>query len=127
MSNVIEENVVKMRFDNSDFDSNIEKSTESLDDFKKTLSSLPNEVNDTTSVLEKLISNISLVDILNFAAIHSAIDDVKGDFLTIPDVVKGVAEECEALFQKITRINVLEQIATGGEKELKTLNRLCSC
>ena len=123
MSNVIEENVVKMRFDNSDFDSNIEKSTESLDDFKKTLSSLPNEVNDTTSVLEKLISNISLVDILNFAAIHSAIDDVKGDFLTIPDVVKGVAEECEHLFEKITRINVLEQVAAGGEKRAQNIEQ----
>ena len=123
MSNVIEENVVKMRFDNSDFDSNIEKSTESLDDFKKTLSSLPNEVNDTTSVLEKLISNISLVDILNFAAIHSAIDDVKGDFLSIPDVVKGVAEECESLFQKITGINVLEQIETGGQKRAQNIEQ----
>lgn len=123
MSNVIEENVVKMRFDNSDFDSNIEKSTESLDDFKKTLSSLPNEVNDTTSVLEKLVSNISLVDILNFAAIHSAIDDVKGDFLSIPDVVKGVAEECEALFTKITGINVMSQIAEGGNRRAQNIEQ----
>ena len=113
MSNVIEENVVKMRFDNSDFDSNIEKSTESLDDFKKTLSSLPNEVNDTTSVLEKLVSNI----------IHSAIDDVKGDFLTIPDVVKGVAEECEALFTKITGINVMSQIAEGGNRRAQNIEQ----
>ena len=123
MSNVVDENVVKMRFDNSEFDSNIEKSTESLDDFKKTLNSLPNEVNETTSVLEKLVSNISLVEILNFAAIHSAIDDVKGDFLSIPDVVKGVAEECEALFQKITGINVMSQIAEGGNRRAQNIEQ----
>ena len=123
MSNVVDENVVKMRFDNSEFDSNIEKSTESLDDFKKTLNSLPNEVTETTSVLEKLVSNISLVDILNFAAIHSAIDDVKGDFLTIPDVVKGVAEECEALFTKITGINVMSQIAEGGNRRAQNIEQ----
>ena len=44
MSQNVEENVVKMRFDNKDFDDNVEESDKKLSQFKETLTSLPENI-----------------------------------------------------------------------------------
>ena len=44
MSRNIEENVVKMRFDNQEFDQNIEQSNDTVNKFKDTLTALPQQI-----------------------------------------------------------------------------------
>ena len=116
-SNNIEENVVKMRFDNSEFDKNVEQSNETLDKFKDTIESLPNSINNG---FQKAFSLVSLGDIINFAEIKRGFSDLEDhatDSITgIIPALKEVALEANNLFQQLTQINIIDQINSGGKQ-----------
>jgi len=117
MSTTIEENVVKMRFDNSEFDKNVEESNETLDKFKDTIESLPQGV---SSAFETAFRSISLGDMINFVAIEGGVsglvENVKESISSIIPSIEEVAIEANSLFQKLTQIDVMGQINSGGQQ-----------
>lgn len=108
----VEENVVKMRFDNSEFDTNVEQSNETLDKFKSTLTSLPENIYIGIS---NQISKISLSDILGIGATLAGLNLVKDGVIGLGNEIQGVA------YRTLNTINsvvgaAISQINYGGKQ-----------
>lgn len=107
----LEENVVKMRFDNSEFDTNIDQSNETLDKFKTTITSLPQNIYIGIS---NAISRINLSDIIGIGATLAGISLVRQGIIGIGAEIQNVA------FGALRTINsvfnsAINQINEGGK------------
>lgn len=108
----IEENVVKMRFDNSEFDTNVEKSNETLDKFKSTLTSLPQNI---YIGIQNQISRINLSDILGIGATLAGLGLIKNGIVGLGNEIQSVA------YGTLNTINsvvgaAINQINYGGKQ-----------
>lgn len=112
MSRHIDENVVKMRFDNQDFNRNVESSDEKLKGFKNTITSLPSSIEIG---LKGLLANTSLGDILNFAAVTSGIRGIKSEIESIANPIETVASKALSAVSNVVTATV-NQINTGGKQ-----------
>lgn len=79
MGNVIDQEVVEMRFDNSDFEKNVRGSMSSLEKLKKSL-----DVSNTTKALEDLGNSSSK---LNFNGLANAADTIGNKFQHVFDTI----------------------------------------
>lgn len=112
MSRHLDENVVKMRFDNQDFNRNVESSDEKLKGFKNTITSLPSSIEIG---LKGLLANTSLGDILNFAAITTGIHGIKSEIESIANPIETVASKALNAVSNVVTATV-NQINTGGKQ-----------
>ena len=108
----IEENVVKMRFDNSEFDTNVEKSNETLDKFKSTLTSLPQNI---YIGIQNQISRINLSDIIGIGATLAGLGLIKNGIVGLGNEIQSVA------YGTLNTINsvvgaAINQINYGGKQ-----------
>ena len=108
----IEENVVKMRFDNSEFDTNVEKSNETLDKFKSALTSLPQNI---YIGIQNQISRINLSDILGIGATLAGLGLIKDGIVGLGNEIQSVA------YGTLNTINsvvgaAINQINYGGKQ-----------
>lgn len=112
MSRTVEENVVKMRFDNQEFDHNVEQSNDTLNNFKTTLTSLPTSIYIGIS---NALSRINLSDILGIAGTLAGIQMVKNAITGIGYTIQGVATSALRAVNSVftTAIN---QINEGGKQ-----------
>ena len=107
----VEENVVKMRFDNQDFDQNIEESNNTVRSFKDTLLSLPQNIQIG---LSSILSNINLSDILGIGATLAGITLVKKGIVGIGEAVQSVANSALRTVNNVFN-QAINQINAGGK------------
>ncbi|MBP5597491.1 MAG: tape measure protein [Pseudobutyrivibrio sp.] len=112
MSRIINENIVKMRFDNQDFNKNIDSSENKLKSFSSTLTSLPSNI---SLGLKGLLSNTSLGDILNFAAVTSGIKGIKSEIESIANPIENVAAKAVNAVSGVIQ-STITQINVGGKQ-----------
>lgn len=112
MSRNIEENVVKMRFDNEEFDSNIEESQSTLNSFKDTILSLPQNIYIGIS---NALSKINLADIIGVGAALAGIGLVKSAIEGIGFTVANVAANALRSIENVFAV-AINQINTGGKQ-----------
>ncbi len=107
----LEENVVKMRFDNSEFDANVDQSNETLDKFKTTITSLPQNIYIGIS---NAISRINLSDIIGIGATLAGISLVRqgivGLGVEIQNIAFGALRTVNSVFNA-----AINQINEGGK------------
>lgn len=108
----IEENVVKMRFDNSEFDTNVEQSNETLDKFKSTLTSLPENIYIGIS---NQISKINLSDILGIGATLAGIGLIKNGIVGLGSEIQSIAYGTLNTINSVVSAAV-NQINYGGKQ-----------
>ena len=111
MSRNIEENVVKMRFDNSEFDTNVEQSNDTLDRFKNTLTTLPTQIYIGIS---NAISRINLSDIIGIGATIAGIQMIKNGIISIGDEIRNVATSALRIVNGVFS-QAINQINEGGK------------
>ena len=107
----VEENVVKMRFDNQDFDQNIQESNNTVRSFKDTLLSLPQNIQIG---LSSILSNINLSDILGIGATLAGITLVKKGIVGIGEAVQSVANSALRTVNNVFN-QAINQINAGGK------------
>lgn len=112
MSRNIEENVVKMRFDNEEFDSNIEESQSTLNSFKDTILSLPQNIYIGIS---NALSRINLADIIGVGAALAGIGLVKSAIEGIGFTVANVAANALRSIENVFAV-AINQINAGGKQ-----------
>ncbi len=88
MSRTIEENVVKMRFDNSGFNQNVESSEKQLSSFKSTLLTLPSAIG---LGLSNTLRSVNLSDVIGVGAALTGVRLLKSGISEIGGVVQSVA------------------------------------
>lgn len=112
MSRHVEENTVKMRFDNQDFNGQVIKSQNLLLGFEGTLKSLPSNIEIG---LKGLLANTSLGDILNFAAVTTGIRGIKNEILSIANPIETVASKALNTMSNVMQATIT-QINNGGKQ-----------
>lgn len=115
----VEENVVKMKFDNKDFDNNIRESEQTVNGFKGTLNSFKNAVvampAEIMGAMSRTLQNINLSDILGMAAALAGINLIKDGIVSIGETIQGVATSAlSTINSMMTR--VYTQIKEGGKQ-----------
>lgn len=107
----LEENVVKMRFDNSEFDSNIEQSNNTLDKFKNTITTLPQNIYIGIS---NALSRINLADVIGIASTLAGIQLVRNGIIGIGTELRNVATSALRTINNIFT-SAINQINEGGK------------
>ena len=107
MSNV-EDYGVKVNFDNSDFNDNIDSSEKKLNSFQDTLSSFTNSLRNI-----RFNGNINLGELLNFAAIQTGIYSIKNEIQSIGDPIESVADKALRVVNNVVN-SAIQQIKSGG-------------
>lgn len=107
MSNV-EDYGVKVNFDNSDFNDNIDSSEKKLNSFQDTLSSFTSSIRNI-----RFNGNINLGELLNFAAIQTGIYRIKNEIQSISDPIESVADKTLKIVNNVVNSTV-QQIKSGG-------------
>lgn len=108
----IEENVVKMRFDNSEFDTNVEQSNETLDQFKTTITSLPENI---YLGISNAISKINLSDIIGIGATLAGISLVRQGIIGIGNEIQSIAYGALNTINSVFN-SAINQINEGGKQ-----------
>ena len=104
----VEDYGVKVTFDNSDFNGNIDSSEKKLNSFKDTLSSFSNSLRNI-----RFNGNINLGELLNFAAIQTGIYRIKNEIESIGDPIESVAEKSLRVVTNVVN-SAVQQIKSGG-------------
>ena len=120
MSSNVEDYGVKVRFDNEDFDKNIESSDQKLNQFKDTLNSLPSNVAEGLDGLKGKLSAINLGEIINFAAITTGIHSIRAEIEDLADPIESLAEKALNVAEN-TIAQIVNQIKAGGEKRAQNI------
>lgn len=120
MSSNVEDYGVKVRFDNEDFDKNIESSDQKLNQFKDTLNSLPSNVAEGLDGLRGKLSSINLGEIINFAAITTGIHSLRSEIEGLSDPIESLAEKALSVAES-TIAKIVDQIKAGGEKRAQNI------
>ena len=107
MSNV-EDYGVKVNFDNSDFNDNIDSSEKKLNSFQDTLSSFTSSLRNI-----RFNGNINLGELLNFAAIQTGIYRIKNEIQSIGDPIESVADKALRVVNNVVN-SAVQQIKSGG-------------
>ena len=111
MSRNIEENVVKMRFDNSEFDQNVNESNNTISNFKDTLLALPQNI---YMGLSNTLSGINLSNILGIGAALAGIGLVKTGITNLAyDIQSTIATTIGMINNAVN--TVVYQIDKGGK------------
>lgn len=111
MSRNIEENVVKMRFDNQEFDQNIEESQETVNKFKDTLTSLPQQI---YIGLQNTLSALNLRDIIGIGAALGGIALVKNGVQSLGYEIQAICANTLGAINNVVN-TAIYQINTGGK------------
>lgn len=112
MSNVIDERVVEMRFDNSDFEKNVKTSMTSLENLKKSL-----DVTESTKALENLGS---ATHGLRLDGLSDAVDRVGQKFSALEMIAVGalmkIGSSAVDAGAKLLKAFTVDNISAGWEK-----------
>lgn len=116
MSKTIDERIVSMRFDNADFEKNIDKSKKSLESFSKTLDeSLDTSKFDVSGISGK-VSGLSG----NLSGVSSALSTVGGGFTALQAIAFGALQKIGSqvieLGEKMVKELAIDQVTQGFEK-----------
>lgn len=104
----VEDYGVKVSFDNSDFNDNIDSSEKKLTGFQNTLSSFASSIKNI-----RFNGNINLGEILNFAAMQTGIYQIKNEIEHIADPIETVAQRAVRITENAMQ-QVIAQIKSGG-------------
>ena len=119
MSKHIEENVVKISFDNKDFEKNIKQSEKSIDDFKGALGGLKDTIvqipADVVNGLTNVLQNMNIGDIIGTGSILGGIalvtNGIKGIGTTIQSVAAGALSTIQSV--AASAFNIIKE---GGKQ-----------
>lgn len=116
MSNIIDNRIVELLFDNSDFEKNVKTSMNSLDNLNKSI--------DTASSAKGLSGLADSVKNVSLDGIAGAVENISGKFSALGIIAKTVLEDIthEALQygERIAKAFTIEPVIQGyGEYELK--------
>ena len=104
----VEDYGVKVSFDNSDFNDNVDSSEKKLLGFEDTLSSFTNSLRNI-----RFNGNINLGELLNFAAIQTGIYRIKNEIESIGDPIESVASKAIKTVENVVN-SAIQQIKSGG-------------
>ena len=107
----LEENVVKMRFDNSEFDTNIDQSNDTLNNFKNTITTLPQNIYIGIS---NALSRINLADVIGIASTLAGIQLVRNGIIGIGTELRNVATSALRTINNVFS-SAINQINEGGK------------
>lgn len=120
MSEVIEERVVSMEFDNEDFEKNINKSIKSLEELKKALNM--DGIQDSLVDISKGVSNLNEV---NMSKLNTTLDTVTNKFELIKALIGGtvVGKLTSKTFDAFGGLlkGAWNTVVTGGERRAQNL------
>lgn len=106
----IEENVVKMRFDNQEFDQNIEQSNDTVNKFKNTLTTLPQQI---YIGLSNTLSSINIRDIIGIGAALGGIALVKNGVQSLGYDIQAICSNTLFAINNVFN-TAISQINAGG-------------
>lgn len=119
MSKHIEENVVKISFDNKDFEKNIKQSEKSIDGFKGALGGLKDTIvqipADVVNGLTNVLQNMNIGDIIGTGAILGGIALVNNGIKGIGTTIQSVAAGALSTIQSVaaSAFNIIKE---GGKQ-----------
>ena len=121
MSQVIDERVVEMKFDNKEFEKNIGQSINSLDQLKQAL-----KIEDTSKSIEKISSSLEKINTINFDAINNAATAITKKFSFVGTIIDQLRRNIVNLFTARGVLGnlknfALDSILGGGEKRAANL------
>ena len=121
MSQVIDERVVEMKFDNKEFEKNIGQSIDSLDRLKQALN-----VEDTSKSIEKISTSLEKINTINFDAINNAASAITKKFSFVGTIVDQLRRNLVNLFTARGVLSnlknfALDSILGGGERRAQNL------
>lgn len=120
MSEVIEERIVSMEFDNEDFEKNINQSIKSLEELKKALNM--DGIQDSLVDISKGVSNLNEV---NMSKLNTTLDTVTNKFELIKALVGGtvVGKLTSKTFDAFGGLlkGAWNTVVTGGERRAQNL------
>ena len=106
MSKSIDAGNVKVGFDNREFNSAVDESTNKFNSFKDTLVSLPSDIGNG---LSRVLSKFNLSDVLGIAAAISGIGLVKEGIQSISGVLGSVAQAASSTIEQ-----AFDKVYNGG-------------
>lgn len=110
MSNVIDERIVQMKFDNSNFEQNVSTSMSTLDKLKEKL----NFKNTSIEGLDKAVSNV------NFSPMTNGIETVSKKFSMLEEIgigaLRRIGEQAVNAGEKLVKSLSVDQINAGWQK-----------
>ena len=119
MSKHVEENIVKISFDNKDFEKNIKQSEKSVDSFKGALGGLKDTIvqipADIVSGLTNVLQNMNIGDIIGTGAILGGIALVNNGIKGIGTTIQSVAASALGTIKSVaaSAFNIIKE---GGKQ-----------
>ena len=122
----VEENVVKMTFDNKDFDKNVKESQKSVGGFNTSLNDLKNTAIqvpvDIMSGLARVLQRIDIKDLLGISAAVGGFALIKKGIGEIGDEIGSVADKALGKINQVMTA-AMNQIKTGGKARAENIQQ----
>ena len=126
MSRTVEENVVKMTFDNSEFDSNIKESQKTVSGMEGSLNNLKNTVLQLPAAmvngLSNVLSKINLQDIIGVAGLIAGISLAKNAIIDVGSTITNVAAMAVSTVRNAMS-TIIAQIQSGGRARAENIQQ----
>ena len=122
----VEENVVKMTFDNKNFDKNVKDSQKTVTGFDTALNELKNTAvqipADIMQGLSRVLQNVNIGDILGLGAILGGVALIKNGISGIGDTIESVARKALGTINQVMAA-AMNQIKTGGKARAENIQQ----
>lgn len=122
----VEENVVKMTFDNKNFDKNVKDSQKTVTGFDTALNELKNTAvqipADIMQGLSRVLQNVNIGDILGLGAILGGVALIKNGITGIGDTIESVAQKALGTINQVMTA-AMNQIKTGGKARAENIQQ----
>ena len=122
----VEENVVKMTFDNKDFDKNVKESEKTVSGFGSALNELKNTVvqvpADLMNGLSRVLQSVNIGDIIGVGAVLGGVALIKNSISGIGDTIESVAHKALSTINGVMA-SAINQIKTGGRARAENIQQ----